>query len=186
MTDRELVALYWERDEQAIVETGKKYGGYCHSIAYHILNNHSDAEECVNDTYYSAWNCIPPHKPSLFSAFLGKITRNLSLNRYRASTAQKRGGGVVEITLEELGDCIAAGKSLDEQIEGQALADCIDRFLRILPETERNLFLCRYWYFDSVKELCRQFDLSESAVKTRLLRIRRKLAEYLVKEEFVV
>ncbi len=182
MDDRSIVELYWDRKEQAIKETQRKYGSYCYSIAYQILHNREDADESVNDTYLGAWNSMPPHRPGHLGTFLGKITRNLSLKKWRSKTAAKRGGGLVELTLEELGDCIPSARNVEEEIEVRELAKVIDAFLRQLPEEDRHLFLCRYWYFESVKDLSRRFGFGESKVKMRLLRTRQKLADYLEQE----
>ena len=186
MDDRQIVELYWRREERAITETKQKYGRYCYAIAYRILQNREDAEESVNDTYLGAWKSIPPHRPHLLSVFLGKITRNLSLKRWRNKTAAKRGSGEVALTLEELKDCVPAPRTVEEEVEVRALAAIIDDFLRGLPEEERNIFLCRYWYFDSVKEIGSQFGCSESKVKMKLLRTRAKLLERLEREEVTV
>ncbi len=183
MDDQKIVELYWRREERAITETKQKYGGYCYAIAYRILQNREDAEESVNDTYLGAWQSIPPHRPNLLSTFLGKITRNLSLKKWRTKNAAKRGGGEVALTLEELKDCVPAPRTVEEEVEVRALAAIIDDFLRGLPEEERDIFLCRYWYFDSVKEISGQFACSESKVKMKLLRTRKKLLERLEREE---
>lgn len=182
MDDRQIVELYWNREEQAIKETQMKYGSYCYSIAHHILQNREDAEESVNDTYLGAWKSMPPHRPQYLSAFLGKITRNLSLKKWRERHAAKRGGGEVALTLEELKDCIPAPKTVEDEIEARALAEIIDSFLRDCPAEERQIFLCRYWFFDSVKEIAGEFGCSESKVKMRLLRTREKLRERLEQE----
>ncbi|MBQ8600389.1 MAG: sigma-70 family RNA polymerase sigma factor [Clostridia bacterium] len=182
MEDRQIVELYWSRQEQAIKETQIKYGNYCYSIAHHILQNREDAEESVNDTYLGAWKSMPPHRPQILSSFLGKITRNLSLKKWRDRNAAKRGGGEVPLTLEELKDCVPAFKTVEEEIEVQALAELIDTFLRECAAEERKLFLCRYWYFDSIREIARQFGYSESKVKMQLLRTRAKLRKRLEQE----
>lgn len=182
MDDRQIVELYWSREEQAIRETKEKYGNYCYSIAHHILQNREDAEECVNDTYLGAWRSMPPHRPRYLSTFLGRITRNLSLKKWRERHAAKRGGGEAALTLEELKDCIPAPKTVEEEIETKALAEIIDSFLRDCPAEERQIFLCRYWFFDSVKEIAKEFGYSESKVKMQLLRTRQKLRERLEQE----
>lgn len=182
MEDKDIIELYCARDEQAIVETKSKYDRYCHTIANNILHNNEDAEECVNDTYMGAWNSIPPHKPELLSAFLGKITRNLSLKRWRAGTADKRGGGETALALDELQECIPAADNVHEAIEVQELAAVIDTFLRELSEDERRVFICRYWYVDSITDICGQFGFGQSKVKMMLSRTRAKLLKRLEKE----
>lgn len=182
MEDKQIVALYWQRSERAISETAGKYGKYCYSIAYNILYNSEDADESVNDTYMGAWNSMPPNKPDILSAFLGKITRNIALNKWRSKNATKRGGGQVAAVLEELEDCIAANDSVEEQIEAMELTKVINKFLEGLKDMERRVFVCRYWYMDPVSEICNQFGYSESKVKSMLFRTRNKLQAYLEKE----
>lgn len=182
MDDGGIVKLFLERNEQGLREAKSKYGNYCYSIAYGILRSRQDAEECENDTYWAAWNVIPPQQPRRLAAFLGKITRNLSLKRVRTDTALKRGGSVAIISLDELKDCIPTGKSFEEQLQAQELADIISVFLRTLSETEREVFINRYWYCDTVKEISGRFGFTQSKVKMMLLRTRVALRDYLIKE----
>ena len=182
MEDKTIVEMYWARDELAIDETKKKYEKYCHSIAYNILHNQEDADECVNDTYLGAWNSMPPHKPELLSAFLGKITRNLSLKKWRNATADKRGNGELALALDELQECVPSGSSVDEEIQVKELAGIMDAFLRGIPEVERRVFVCRYWYTDSIADICKQFGYGQSKVKMMLSRTRKKLLDKLIKE----
>lgn len=186
MEDSKIVALYWARDEEAIRQTQIKYGRYCYAIAYSILHSREEAEECENDTYLDAWRSMPPHKPQLLSAFLGKITRRISLDKWRRSTAEKRGGGEVSLSLSELTDCISDSKSIDDNLQADELAKLIDAFLRTLPPDERSVFLCRYWYFDTVADIAKQFGFGQSKVKTMLLRTRRKLKTHLEKEGITI
>ncbi len=157
---------------------------YCYSIAYNILHNSEDAEESVNDTYTDAWNSMPPHRPSVLSTFLGKITRRISIDRFRHRTAEKRGGGELPLVLDELGDCVADDVSIEEIFERQRLAEVVNAFLRSLPDTERRVFLCRYWYMDPIASISKQFRFSESKVQSMLFRTRGKLRIVLVKEGF--
>jgi len=182
MEDEHIIALYWERSESAIEETAFKYGKYCYSIAYNILSNCSDAEESVNDAYLAAWNSIPPHRPEILSTFLGKITRRIAIKKWQKEHAAKRGGGEIVFALEELEDCIPAGKSTEQEIEMEELIKAINEFVMSLPLTERNVFICRYWYFDAISEICQQFGFSQSKVKSMLQRMRKKLQVYLKKE----
>lgn len=183
MEDNRIIELYWQRDEAAIAQTQAKYGGYCHSIAYHLLHNYEDAEECVNDTYVGAWNAIPPYRPRNLATFLGRITRNLSLKKWRAKTAKKRGSGDVPLVLDELEGCIPSGNSIDAYMDAEELAGILDDFLGGLPVTERRVFLCRYWYFDSVSEIAARFGFTHSKVKMMLKRTRDKLLKRLEKED---
>jgi RNA polymerase sigma-70 factor (ECF subfamily) len=182
LTDTRIIDLFCERSENAIVETARQYGAYCRTIAMNILHNTQDTEECVNDTYLNVWNAIPPQRPNSLSAFLGRITRNLALNRYKSSKAQKRGSSLL---LSELGDCISAGKSLDEEIDVKMLAEIIDRFLDSLKEEDMLFFVRRYWYGDSVKQIKERYSAGESKVKVSLCRTRRALKLQLEKEGIV-
>lgn len=186
MEDKEIVDLYLARDEAAISATARKYGNYCYSVAYNILYSKEDAEESVNDTYLGAWNSIPPHMPDVLSAYLGKITRNISLKRRRDKLAQKRGAGEVSLAYEELVDCIPANHDMDAALGAKELAVHINRFLSALPATERHVFICRYWYFDSISSISRQFGFRETKVKSMLFRTRNKLRNKLKKEGVLI
>ena len=186
MEDQEIVELYWARSEQAIEESEGKYGAFCRTIARNILSQEEDAEECVNDTWLRAWNTMPPQRPRLLSAFFGKITRNLSLDRWRHDRAAKRGGGRVETALEELEYCLPAPGRPEERLEERETAALISRFLREQPVLDRVLFLRRYWYLDSIAGLAGRFQLSESQVKSRLHRTRQRLKEALLREGVAV
>ena len=183
MDDSKIIELYWARDEKAIDETRTKYGRYCYAIASNILHNHEDCDECVNDTYLGAWNSMPPRRPQMLSTFLGKITRNLSLKKLRNRLADKRGGGEAELALEELEECIPSQHSIEEAILEEELTKILDTFLRKLPETERRIFLCRYWYFDSITSISTRYGFGKSKVKMMLLRTREKLRTYLEQED---
>lgn len=180
MEDNAIIALYWAREETAITETGRKYGPYCHAIAYHILKSQEDADECVNDTWLRAWNAMPPEKPNILSAFLGRITRNLSLDRYRQQHAAKRAGELEAIDLE-LNDC-SGGAQPDDHIDAIATGEAISRFLHTCDQTTRVIFLRRYWYTDSIAEIAGRYHISESKVKSSLYRSRKKLRTYLEQE----
>lgn len=186
MDDQKIIELYFQRSEDAISATEKKYGAYCLSIARNILLDPEDAREAVNDTYLGAWKAIPPHRPNSLSAFLGKITRRISLNRYQASHTAKRGGGQVTLALEELSECIPARQNVESAMAEKELSKILNAFVRKLPEDERKVFLCRYWYLDPVKAIAKRFGFSESKVKSMLFRIRNKLKAELEKEGIVV
>ena len=186
MEDSKIVQLYWNRDEPATGATADKYGRYCASIARNILGNREDAEECVNDTYLNAWNAIPPHRPGILSAFLGKITRNLSFNRYQYNTADKRGGGETAAVLEELLDIVSDGEGPEQAMEYRELVKAIDSFLAGLPAQKRRIFVCRYWYFDSVSGIASRFQMTENNVSVTLNRIRAQLRDYLMEGGFVL
>ena len=182
MNDKNIVDLYFNRDEEAITQTDKKYGRYCYSIAYNILTNKEDAEESVSDTYMTAWRAIPPRRPSVLSTFLGKITRHISIDRWRERSAYKRGGGEVTLALEELEDCVAGLQNVEMEYERKELIRAYVKFLDMLPDTERRVFLCRYWYVDSVEAIAEKFGFSQSKVKTMLYRTRAKLRKQLAEE----
>ena len=180
MDDIKIVQLYWERDQNAITETEIKYGNYCTSIAINILGNNEDAEECVNDTYMNAWNSMPPHRPTMLSTFLGKITRNLSFNRYKHNNADKRGGSEISAVLDELSECVSGNSNVEQEIEYKELVKAIDSFLDTLSPEKRSIFVCRYWYTDSISEIAKQFHMRENTVSMTLNRIRLKLKNYLI------
>lgn len=182
MEDKQIVDLYWERSEAAISESAKKYGNYCHSIAYRILFDEQDSLECVNDTWLKAWDSMPPHRPAKLSAFLGKITRNLAINRYHFDRAEKRGGGELPLALEELGDCVPGSHSVESVADDLVLKETLQRFLEGLSRDDRRIFLQRYWYFCQVKEIAADLDMTQSRVKMSLLRSREKLRALLEKE----
>ena len=182
MDDERIVALYWERNENAIEETRKKYGRYCYTIAYNILRNDADAEECESDTYFAAWQSIPPARPTVLSVFLGSLTRRASLDRLRNRLAEKRGGGSAEISLCELEECIPNGKSIDDAIEEEMISAASSDFLRKLPQAEASVFIRRYWYFESVSEIAKRYGFGESKVKMMLKRTRDRLLICLEKE----
>ncbi|MBO4838538.1 MAG: sigma-70 family RNA polymerase sigma factor [Lachnospiraceae bacterium] len=186
MEDSQIVVLYWKRDEKAISESETKYGRYCYSIADGILHDRGDAEECVNDTWLGAWHAMPPHRPEILPTFLGKITRRISLKKWRARSAEKRGGGSVAVSLDELEECIPAGQKIEESLEAAGLAEIINAFLETLPAAERRVFLRRYWYFDSVRDIALRFGFGESKVKMMLKRTRDKLLLHLQKEDIWV
>ena len=184
MNDKNIVDLYFNRDEEAITQTDKKYGRYCYSIAYNILTNKEDAEESVSDTYMTAWRAIPPRRPSVLSTFLGKITRHISIDRWRERSAYKRGGGEVTLALDELEDCVAGLQNVEMEYERKELIRAYVKFLDTLPITDRRVFLCRYWYVDSVEAIAEKFGFSQSKVKTMLYRTRKKLRKTLWEEGF--
>ncbi len=184
MDDDRIIELYWKRSENAISETATKYGSYLNSISYNILVNREDAQECVNDTYHDAWNSMPPHRPSILSTFLGKITRRISIVRWRRLNAEKRGGGELTLALDELEDCVSGSGSVEDEIKRRELAKLFNDFLNTLPVTERRVFLCRYWYMDSIQSIAQQFGFSQSKVASMLNRTRGKLRAQLVKEGY--
>ena len=186
MQDDQIIALYNARDERAIAETDRKYGDYCTSIAQNILHNMQDSEECVNDTWLITWNSIPPVCPPVLKHYLGKITRNLSLNRYKAKNRDKRGGGEVALALDELAEVAAPGDDVQSQMERQAFGEAFNRFLHGLHARECDIFIRRYYHLDSVESIAARYGLSTANVFKILSRTRKSLKEFLEKEGFAV
>lgn len=186
MDDSKIVQLYWDRNEQALTATSDKYGNYCISIAKNILGNKEDAEECVNDTYMRAWNSLPPHRPNILSTYLGKITRNLSFNLYKRNTADKRGGGEVPVVLDEIVDLVSDTDDVEKEIDRRELVKAIDDFLGKLPVDKRSIFICRYWYFDSISNIASRFGMTNNYVSVLLNRLRLKLHNYLLERGFEI
>ena len=182
MEDQQIIELYWGRSERAIEETAAKYGRYCHAIALGILHDDMEAEESVNDTWLDAWNSMPPHRPSVLAAFLGQITRRISIDRWRRRSAEKRGGGEIAVALEELSECATGGGDVEQEAELRALGEALNDFLHSLPRTEQQVFLCRYWYMDSIEDISKRFGFSQSKVKSMLHRTRGKLRGYLTEK----
>ena len=181
-----IIELFWSRSEQAITETSRKYGSFLMGIARNILSSHEDAEECVNDTYLNTWNAIPPARPGVFRCWLGRITRNLSIDRYHHLRTKKRGGGETALLLSELEYCIPSGESVERHLEEQELAGVISSFLRQQTQESRIYFVRRYWYGDGLAQIADRFGVTESKVKSSLFRTRKALKAYLEKEGVTV
>lgn len=184
MEDQAILDLYFARNEQAITETDRKYGGYCYSIANRILSSNEDTEETVSDTYWQAWNSIPPQRPNFLKLFLAKITRNLALNRWQKQSAAKRGGGEVELVLEELAGCIPGNEQVDNQLNAKELAQAIRLFLDSLPTRDQDIFLQRYFYFDDAEVIAARYGIKRTNVNLILSRTRSKLKTYLAQEGY--
>ncbi|MBO5373420.1 MAG: sigma-70 family RNA polymerase sigma factor [Lachnospiraceae bacterium] len=184
MKDNEIIDLYWNRDEQAITESQNAYGAYCFSIADNILRDYEDAEECVNDTWFRTWNLIPPQKPTYLALFLGKITRNLSFDRWRKKHAKKRIKGEMQTVLDELAECIPSALDVEQEIMTKELGSIINRFLGTLKERDREIFLRRYFYVESVSVIAMHYDFKESYVLVILSRVRKNLEKVLRKEGY--
>ena len=179
MEDLHIIELYWQRDESAIKESQTKYGGYCSTIANNILHSAEDTEECVSDTWFRAWNAMPPEKPSRLAVFFGRITRHRAIDKYRRDNSQQYGGGQTALCLDELAECIGEDSPIEDRL---ALRELLNIFLRHLPDKNRKLFLLRYWYLMPIAEIAKRTDMSEGAVKMILQRVRDKLRNYLKKE----
>lgn len=185
MQDEKIVTLYWQRDEAAIRETEKKYGRYLLKIAHNILFDLEDSKESVNDTYLKAWNSIPPHKPAVLPSYLGKITRQLSIDVFRTKNRAKRRPSEYVLSLSELGECISADNTTEQDVDMHLLAGAINTYLRTLSGEARTAFVGRYYYMDSVKEIAAWHGMSESKTKSMLYRTRQGLKDYLVQEGFL-
>ena len=186
VNDKDIIQLYFNRDQSALSATAKKYGKYCTSIAKNILGSNEDAEECVNDTYLSAWNSIPPTRPTILSAFLGKITRNLAFNKYKHNHVMKRGSGEIAVVLDELAECVSGLDDVEQEIDRRELVAEINSFLDTLSPKKRNIFICRYWYSDNISSIARRYEMTESNVSVTLNRLRYKLKEYLSERGYVL
>ncbi|MDR2686247.1 MAG: sigma-70 family RNA polymerase sigma factor [Oscillospiraceae bacterium] len=182
MDDKKIIDLYWRRSEAAIGETANKYARYCHSISFNILHDMEDAEECVNDTYLRAWNAMPPHRPNCLAVFLGKITRNLSLDKFRNYSAGKRGFAQTALALSELAECVSSASSIEQTMDEKELAEILNHFLKSLPKQKRVMFVQRYWYLMPIKAVAEHLGESESQVKSALLRTRNSLKSFLEQE----
>lgn len=186
MDDTTIVQLYIDRNEQAIPATADKYGNYCLSIAKNILISYEDAEECVNDMYLKTWNAIPPHRPQILSTFLGKLVRNLAFNKYKHNIAEKRGGGEITLVLDELAGCVSGKDDVEQAYEYKELVAAINDFLSTLPTEKRNIFVCRYWYTDSIPDIATRYNTTYAAVSMTLNRLRIKLHNYLAERRYEV
>ena len=182
MDDGQIVALFLRRDETAVSEAAKAYGAYCRALALRILGDSRDAEECWSDALFAAWTSIPPNEPQALGAYLAKLTRNLALKRRRDAHRLKRGGSHADLVFEELDACLPSRADVERELEDAELTRATARFLHSLPETERRIFLGRYWNFNSISELCDLYGFTDSKVKSMLSRIRKKLKHFLIKE----
>ena len=184
MEDREIILLYWQRSERAIKETEKKYGGMLGRIAMAVLGSREDTDEALNDTYLRVWNAIPEDFPACFPGYLAKIVRNVAVDAFKKRTAVKRGGREYAVPLEELEECVSGGEDPADVVQREDVRNVIERCLRDVDETQRNVFLRRYFYFSSISEIADDFSLTEANVKTILFRLRAKLKEALIKEDY--
>ena len=182
MDDREIIRLYLDRSEEAIIETEKKYGRYCHQIAFNILGNTEDSEECVNDAYMRVWGSIPPNEPQSLSAFLAKITRNLALDKLRRRSSDKRGGGEIPLVLDELIECVSGGNEIDKLQDSEEIGKAINTFLEGLNPVERGVFMRRYWFAEPIDRIAEKYQISTSKTTTMLFRLRGKLKKHFMKE----
>ncbi len=182
MDDAAIVALYWACDPQAVAHSQHKYGPYCFTVANHMLGSREDAEECVNDTWLHAWNNMPPQRPGVLRLFLAKLTRRAAISRYRARTAEKRGGGELPLALDELGECIASETDVEGEAIAAALGAAIRRFVRALPTREGDVFCRRYFFTEPVADIARRYGLSENHTAVLLRRTRARLKQYLIEE----
>ena len=184
MKDEEIVALYWQRSEDAIRETTTKYQAYLSKIAYNILRDLEESKECVNDTYLAAWNSMPDHRPSVLSTYLGKITRQIAIDVFRKKNSVKRYSSEYAFSLSEMEDSFADNDTPERAYDAKMLDAAINTFIRALPEDARRVFIGRYYFFDSVKKVAEYCGISETNAKSSLFRTRQKLKEYLLKEGF--
>ena len=182
MTDSKIIDLLFARDENALAVIEQKYGGYCRTVACHILEDEQDAEECVSDTWMRAWNSMPTNRPRLLAPYLGKLTRWISLSRLRERMSLKRGGGELPLVLDELAEVVPSGEDVEKRLEMKELAQAVRAFLGRIDETQAQVFLSRYWYIASVAEIAEKFGFTESKVTAMLHRTRTALRRYLKEE----
>ena len=184
MTDEQIVNLYWQKDESALRESENAYGAYCRALAERIVSA-EDARECVNDAYLRAWDAIPPERPAHLRAFLAKLTRNAALDRYRAYSAEKRGGGAADAVLDELSEVVGAGEDAESAVTAKELGAAVNRFVRSLPRREGDVFVRRCFYADTTAEISKRYGMTENNVKVTLSRTRKKLRIYLESEGYL-
>ena len=184
MKDELIVGLYWDRNEDAIRQTQRKYDSYLSKVAYNILSDFEDSRECVNDTSLAAWNSMPTNRPRILSTYLGKLARQISIDVFRKRNTIKRYASEYALSLEELGDSFSAGTTPEQELDAKLLDEAINRFVRELPEDARNTFIGRYYFFDSLKNVAAYCGMTESKAKNLLYRTRQSLKAYLVKEGF--
>lgn len=184
MEDHEIIQRFWERDETAVRESSQKFGSYCRSIARGILKNHEDSEDCLNEALMRAWEAIPPKKPSSLCTFLGRITKNIALDRLKRSSAEKRGGGELALVYDELAEIVSDGIGVEGTLERKEMMSAVSRFLRGSSEVNRRAFVLRYWYCRSVRDVAAELGLKEENTYVMLSRMREKLRNYLRKEGY--
>ena len=185
MDDKAILELYRARSDQAIKETSAKYGSYCYRIAYNILSCREDSQECVNDAYLAAWNTIQPKEPAILSTFLGKLTRRISIDRWRQNHALKRGGNEVKVALEELEECVSERQTAEDAVIDKEMIESVNDFLKHLPKAQRQMFLLRYWYLEPIERIARQFGLTANHTRVLLHRVRQRLRMHLAKEGYL-
>lgn len=185
MKDDKIIELYWQRDQSAIAATDEKYGKYCFAVADNILGSREDSEECVNDTWLAAWNGMPPHRPNLLRMFLAKLTRSIAFNRYKSGHARRRGGGQIDLVLDELAECLTSESGAEEYALANELGEFIRRFVRELPTREGDIFARRYFFTEPTKSIASRYHISEDNTLVILSRVRGKLREALIKEGFI-
>jgi RNA polymerase sigma-70 factor (ECF subfamily) len=185
LEDQAIIALFWARSQQAITETADKYGKRLHQLSMNILHNHEDAQECINDTYHAAWNTLPPQKPDFFFAYIAKLARNFSFDKYDYNHAKKRTAMIVELS-QELERCIPASNEPERTFENAEIGAALSAFLREQPKQMRRVFVQRYWYAQSIRAIAEDCGISESKVKSMLFRMRGKLKIHLEKEGITI
>ncbi|MBQ9384444.1 MAG: sigma-70 family RNA polymerase sigma factor [Ruminiclostridium sp.] len=186
MDDNTIVEMYFQRNEAALRETQTKYGRYLFGVAYNILANNEDCSECLNDTYLNAWNSIPPTRPLRLGCYLAAVMRNIAISRFRREHTKSRAGSQYAVSLDELEECVSGGVLPDRVVDSQLIGKCISDWLRILSSEVRIIFVCRYFYCDSVHDIASRMGLNENTVKSTLMRARQGLKAYLIKEGFDV
>lgn len=185
MEDERIIELYWQRSQDAIAQTDKKYGGLCHRISFSILSSVEDSEECVSDTYLAVWNSLPPQRPARLQTFVAAIVRNISISRVRERYSKKRGSGELALALDELDDCFPSEGSVEQELELKELVLSINEFLHSLSRDDRNIFVSRYWLLESTADIAARSGFSQSKVLSSLYHTRQKLQRFLTKEGLI-
>ena len=186
MNDDRIIKLYFDRSEDAITETDKKYGGACRSVTYNILGSHEDSEECTNDTYMKVWDTIPPKKPAKLGAFVVTIARNLALNMYKAASRIKNGSGYKSVDFEEIALCLPAKESVESEVDRNIVLNAVEKFLSTQPRDKQIMFVRRYFYCSTYAEIAGDLNTSEDRVRKTLVRMREKLREHFEKEGIAI
>ena len=185
MEDSRIIELYWKRSSDAITQSKEKYGSYCFAVANNILGNTEGSEECVNDTWFHAWNAMPPHRPDSLRMFFAKITRRVSFDRFKLLSAKKRGGGEIAAVLDELAECIAAETDIENELIAKELGESIRLFVRSLPARESDIFLRRYFFTEPIERIASRYGLTSNNTAVILSRTRSRLKDHLIKEGYL-
>lgn len=183
--DDRILNMFWERDERALETVAERYGRYCWSVAYGILKNREESDDCVNETYLKLWESIPPNRPDNLKAYIARIAKNIALNALRSLQTQSRGGGELTVVLDELSECVASSDNVEQKAINKELIKAINKFLKTLPQKKRDIFVLRYWYVMSISDIAKRYGCSENSVSVTISRTRKTLTEFLRKRGMI-